>query len=72
MITRAEAERRVLKEFASRPPDNILKHFVDGYLEIHNRDTHSNNKHALRTPTERTDFIRNQPSQKIKEQRRLF
>ena len=37
MVTRDEAEKRVLKEFMNRPPENILKYFVDGYLQMHNK-----------------------------------
>ena len=36
-MTRADAEKRVLKEFRTRPPRESLDWFVDGYLHMHRK-----------------------------------
>ena len=63
MVTRAEAEKRVLKEFMNRPPENILKYFVDGYLQMHNKQPQSENKQQKYAPI---------PKKQKKEQLSLF
>lgn len=39
MITREEAERRVLMDFSARPPQKTLDWFVDGFMQIHCKPT---------------------------------
>lgn len=37
MITKAEAEQRILKEFRTRPPVEILNSFIAEYMRMHNK-----------------------------------
>lgn len=37
MTTKTEAERRVLREFSSRPPEKILNSFAEEYMRMQNK-----------------------------------